>query len=150
MEFACRRTSLLAPRISACASRDGVCLREHGLVALLSHALAGRIAPGCHAPLCQVAFLRGVRLRLGMGRCLSPSWTFVLSQTARCNPIFARHPAPSACARRRDPATPRSCRPAPLARSLVPTCAVPPPSRRTPPAGPRHLPPPPRPVPSPN
>src|SRR5712691_11272393 len=125
MEFACRRTSLLAPRISACASRDGVCLREHGLVALLSHALAGRIAPGCHAPLCQVAFLRGVRLRLGMGRCLSPSWTFVLSQTARCNPIFARHRAPSACARRRDPGTPRSCRPAALARSLVPTCAVP-------------------------
>src|SRR5882762_3349017 len=124
MECARGRTSLLASRISACTPRDRVCLREHGLVALLSDAVAGGIARRCHAPLLQVAFLRRIRLRLGMGRCLSPSWTFVLSQTAQCNPVFAGLRTPPACARRREPGTPCSCRTAALARSLVPTCAV--------------------------
>src|SRR5260221_8454380 len=91
MECAGGRTSLLATRISACTPRDRVCLREHGLVALLSDAVAGGIARRCHAPLLQVAFLRRVRLRLGMGRCLSPSWTFVLSQTAWSDTVFAGH-----------------------------------------------------------
>src|SRR5882762_11825842 len=124
MECARGRTSLLASRISACTPRDRVCLREHGLVALLSDAVAGGIARRCHAPLLQVAFLRRVRLRLGMGRCLSPSRTFVLSQAARRNTVFAGHRTPSACARRRDPGTPRSRRAAALTRSLVAARAV--------------------------
>src|SRR6267143_2463334 len=124
MECARGRTSLLASRISACTPRDRVCLREHGLVALLSDAVAGRIARRCHAPLLQVAFIRRVRLRLGMGRRLSPSWSLVLSQIARGDPVFAGHRPPSARARRGDPGPPRSRRTAALAGGFLPACAV--------------------------
>src|SRR5260221_1094307 len=119
MECARGRTSLLASRISACTPRDRVCLREHGLVALLSDAVAGGIARRCHAPLLQVAFLRRGSLRLGMGRCLSPSWAFVLSPTAWSDTGFAGHPPALARARRGDAGAPGSCPTSATERGLL-------------------------------
>src|SRR3954447_16317111 len=89
MGCACGGPTLAGARVSFCAAREWMRLAGDGLDAALPNGVARRCARRRRSVVLESAFVRRVRVRLGVGQRVPALWPSLLSE-ARCgDPVYA-------------------------------------------------------------
>ena len=103
-----RTASVALARFPACSARNRLCRSRAWLGATVPDCIVRRCAGRRDADLSQVPFVWGVRVRLGMGRCLSPARSPVLPEAGRRHTV---HTCDGAAPHRRRPGNARPSAP---------------------------------------